>query len=1047
MKRLPPLWSVAFLCAARAAAQETPAENLVRIWLDDPMPALEQRVLELGPEAVAPLLLRLGIGPEETEEGTNPETEDPAQAATRLRVLATLARLQQHGAAAFPRLARAVRKQPVPKRAPYYEALAALAPWRAATDALWQKREEHALASLLAVPEPGAEWTREGTLLVQRTAARCWGRPASSLDDLARQLDGRSPWRVQLAIEALAREAATQPERVRTVVPRLRAIVARPDPRLLFTTQRVPLRANAARLLLALDSGTEDAKALRGVLLGEPPAAPPEDSKHVASAPTLRATLAAIADQATRADAMAQLEALGDDALPGLAAALDNKTPPIAMREALRLLRSRAPRASTSLPHLLDAIGKVDAPQQHSLLHTIASLLPWSRDRMPWIHQRRSRSFFADEQQLSIAVDPENAESVRLLGMASIADGECSFEELRDLLISEDYLQREVGVRIAVARPDDLKRLTKEVLVCLDPKRRPVPAVPGFAILLRSSFENFDQHVARIAELVAAVADADSELALATAQLVEAEPHESTPTEDATKQPTTGAEPTAAAPERDDSPMPQRTASPRERECRDLVARLGTGDSEPARRGLLALGPDAARVLADGLDEDEPLDRTAQRLELLAQLGAQAGAEFDAVQAAAQRHPLRLPVEFARTVAELAPFRPASSELDFGMPFYVRERDGIADAQSVNVELARIAVRARTRADVRATDDVNLHLARLNSHRAFVVEAAIDCLAKRGAAAAPAIPALRERTRQSDPRILRTDRTVPLREKAAAAILAIDPTVPFAEELRRPFDQPTRRPPPERVLARASELLLELDDAERRAGARENLLLLGPLCAPAVAEFVVANAQRSASFEAVDVLLEGSWDTTQVTARLVDALATAAPADRLRLAILLALVAPRSRDVVVPPHHDGVSSLWLGEVDLMQGLAKRSRSTLHFIAEDIDGCLSFDPEAPASVIETQLDSNSFPLSLHALLAIRLRPGEFAEAALRLRRELESVAHNTRFGVMLDEASVTCLTRRCHSAAAEALLAQVAPESPDAERARAVLERMRSGAPK
>lgn len=282
---------------------------------------------------------------------------------------------------------------------------------------------------------------------------------------------GRSAWRIELAIELLGRRGAD----AAAALPELRQTLERPDPRVLTTERTVPLRAKAARAILAIAPRSELADAARAVLAGaKAPAPPPVPTRVLARLDELATELRVDATCQAAAD---NLVALGEPAAATLAAAA-RKEPGDVRTVALRALRGLGRRAAAVVPDLLDLLFEVEVEDAAAVVELLTIAAPWCRDVIP------SFSYGGSVGSLEVmgrglrgapGVDVLNAfvAAAAELIVALDIDPTCSWSELARLLEHRDVLHRERALELLAARDADARPLLPVLAGMLDAKHPP----------------------------------------------------------------------------------------------------------------------------------------------------------------------------------------------------------------------------------------------------------------------------------------------------------------------------------------------------------------------------------------------------------------------------------------------------------------------------------------------------------------------------------------------------------------------------------------------
>lgn len=256
----------------------------------------------------------------------------------------------------------------------------------------------------------------------------------------------------------------------------------------------------------------------------------------------------------------------------------------------------------------------------------------------------------------------------------------------------------------------------------------------------------------------------------------------------------------------------------------ELVEQLrDEGTRAAAQQALLTLGEPGARAIADRLATMDDAHRRCC-FDVLVALGRRAvGAVPKLIDhLASQRHgsPRALDV-----LAELVLFRepgaPGLGRRDFLRAWTHRPDNDVGFSVAVQ--------RLQLRMEFDVTAKVDDWIALLHCRQPFLVEAAVDLLGEHDRGGAAALPALRQLLDRPEPRILLTERRVPLHTKAAKAMLALGATGPDAEAARAVLagtwspGEPADRQQPARLRQRVEELVGELANGATRPGAIDRL--------------------------------------------------------------------------------------------------------------------------------------------------------------------------------------------------------------------------------
>lgn len=337
-----------------------------------------------------------------------------------------------------------------------------------------------------------------------------------------------------------------------------------------------------------------------------------------------------------------------------------------------------------------------------------------------------------------------------------------------------------------------------------------------------------------------------------------------------------------------------------------LVQQLGdVNQRAAARTQLLAMGSEFVPALADALAgaSGEKLD---ELLAILTELGPAAGAAVPQLLERAKKRGEQV-VDIVATLAELAPWCPPDIA-----PRWENQRAMVfmacLEVQRGFPVCDRLQVRTSFARDTAIEDLITI----IDGRRAWHRELAIELLGRRGPAARAALPALRRVFEQPEPRVLPSDRTVPLRAKAAKAVLAIAPDGDDASTARevlagvRAAPAPMAPVLPERAHVRIDELVRELADPAARAAAVTNLVAFGaPVAKPVAASLASSDADTQRA--ALAVLRELGPGAAAALPPVLDALGQM-PAANVLDALDIVLAATASSRDVVPQVISGLSA-------------------------------------------------------------------------------------------------------------------------------------------
>jgi hypothetical protein len=199
------------------------------------------------------------------------------------------------------------------------------------------------------------------------------------LDALLAAAAGRGPLDVEVAIEQLGGRGPAASR----AVPLLRAVLDRPEPRILLTDSRVPLHRKAAKALLAIAPDAPEAAAARAVLAGTwSPPAPPEPVVPERARRRIDELLVELgaADPARRQTAADNLVALGGIAVDAVASRLDPSASAQTIDGALDVLRRLGKHAVPAVPAIAEALLRLPADHTIAVLRTLIVTVPWSTD-------------------------------------------------------------------------------------------------------------------------------------------------------------------------------------------------------------------------------------------------------------------------------------------------------------------------------------------------------------------------------------------------------------------------------------------------------------------------------------------------------------------------------------------------------------------------------------------------------------------------------------------------------------------------------------------
>lgn len=300
--------------------------------------------------------------------------EEAEDAEFEQRLLALAAEGPKAAAAVPPLLKLAQsRKLPPERLVPVIEALAELAPFRDADQQIDPR--QLMMATQMAVARS------RGSLSVNAAIGRLSARgdfPQDlSIDDLVLATRAHNPWTVEVVVDLLWSHGTA----AHAALPALRALLERPEPRILLGEGTVPIHRKVARAVAAIEPDGDVAK-LAAQTLAHPPV-----GKAVVVPQRLQeridALLVELGAPETRAQAAANLKAIGSSAVGSIVAALSKDQAPEVWTAALDLLRELGPDATAALPRLYEATWSLPSSHTVAVLEALTTIAPWSWDRLP----------------------------------------------------------------------------------------------------------------------------------------------------------------------------------------------------------------------------------------------------------------------------------------------------------------------------------------------------------------------------------------------------------------------------------------------------------------------------------------------------------------------------------------------------------------------------------------------------------------------------------------------------------------------------------------
>lgn len=438
--------------------------------------------------------------------------EEAEDAEFEQRLLALAAQGPKAAAAVPPLLKLAQsRKLPPERLVPSIEALAELAPFRAAGQEIDSR--QLMMATQMVVARSRGSLTEEMNAATSRLALRGRFPRDLSIDDLAIATRAHNPWNVEVAVDLLWSHGTA----AHAALPALRALLERPEPRILLGEGTIPIHRKVARAVAAIEPDGDVAK-LAAQTLAHPPvgkaAVVPQRLQE-----RIDALLVELATPETRAQAAANLKAIGSSAVGSIVAAFSKDQAPEVWTAALDVLRDLGPDATAALPRLYEATWSLPSSHTVAVFEALTAIAPWSWDRLPDLSGTSSVGSvtiaghpIAGEIDLNF-VNAYMAARMRYQS-ALMVDPDAPLAELGQKLGSPTVALREFALRAIRRRGAEARSLLPALGKMLDaeqPKERRM-ALRAAASGGPESFDHTDTIQRLAAEAILAIAQSDDPL-------------------------------------------------------------------------------------------------------------------------------------------------------------------------------------------------------------------------------------------------------------------------------------------------------------------------------------------------------------------------------------------------------------------------------------------------------------------------------------------------------------------------------------------------------
>jgi hypothetical protein len=459
-----------------------------------------------------------------------------------------------------------------------------------------------------------------------------------------------------------------------------------------------------------------------------------------------------------------------------------------------------------------------------------------------------------------------------------------------------------------------------------------------------------------------------------------------------------------------------------------------------AHRDLIALGGKAVPALIDALDGRDQFV-VGEVASILREIGPDAGGAVKRLKSLCDTH--TAPFEVLEALTELVPYR--SEDVVFDprwLPIALMYLHAMRDAEGM-VLIARLQARGSLEAN---TDVATLErLAR--SRNAFRAELAIELLARRGPTAAVAVDGLAALLLLPDPRILLTDRTVPIRERAARAILALAPDAPAAATARAVLagtlaPRTNRAPVPERASRRAEQVVAELVRTETRAAAADNLVALGPISVPPLLAALRKPHDEEFAAAAVDVFRRLGPASVDAVPALSEMLVTRPATETVAIAHTLLVTAPWSRDLLLLDRTGSLGSISILGRAIPGPIAVDMQNDIDQALNEVSAAILVDASSTPDELRALLVDPSVLKREAALRIVSMRGPELRALLPDLAGMLDQPQPQNHRGMWRADGSITAMPESrddlAHRLAADAILAVAAADDPLVQKARKVL---------